>query len=68
MNINEIFHKTIAQRMNDKILQVIQITIWIKDFYGFFYHCTKAILEQLHFGEGLHSLSTLVSKTGRKKF
>ena len=33
MNCNKIFSKTIAQGMDDKILQAIQITIWIKEVF-----------------------------------
>ena len=36
MNFYEIFSKTVAQERDDKILNGLQISIWIKDFYGFF--------------------------------
>ena len=46
--------QTVAQGTDDKILEVIWITIWMKEFLtDFLYHCTNMAV----FGGCLHSLS-----------
>ena len=60
MNFKNFFQKTVTQGMDGKVLQVIQINIWIKEFfYVFFFIVLKAILELQDLDGGLYSLKTL---------